>query len=576
MAVSANIFSKCLPARSTDLIRCGDPTLCDISPTTENELASIYQDATGRWRIIGALLETDFMGKACEVKENGMYDLIRANSRDLGSRKLTITEIKRGLHEVMPFVMMESKGPLNNEYWTATGGNSAGGTFNGAAYDYRVDVTSQTSIPNDVNWFPERIRVYIMTRTAGGSKSTSYWQVVGSELTGGVIRLYLAEQNTASPFSAAEKTPPLGAQFGVLVRSTPNVNRYEKYCAEIPAINAKRKTPFWLEEVRYSMCDSDLWRKFIQAIKQSNPYYEELQHVEDVERNRQIVEDFQRRHAWAFFYNPPLANQTMTGWDELETININSDDLVGNYTNHPLEGRCIGRRAHAVGIYHQLKECARIMDAQGDVLNLIELHDLLYEIMRVRESNGLLMKPGDCGPVITIMTDSLYAKQIAQAYYAYFKAVSQSMLVMNMDISACSKSAAFGFRYQRFALDYPMIELRVATHPFFDDLLNAKRRASAGLVTHDVWILDWSTNWQGNLSSNVVTNRTGSIQEVAAVNEEFLCVMDIPKESRQLRSITYANVSECPRASYLIENLSPLQPEHEGRSGATNYYGTYA
>lgn len=576
MAIASNIFSKCLPARSTDLIRCGDPTLCDISPTTEDELASIYQDATGRWRLIGALLETDFMGKACEIKENGIYDLIRANSRDLGARKLTISEIKKGLYEVQPFVLMESKGPLNNEYWTATNGNSAGGTFNGVAYDYRVDVTSQTAIPNDVNWFPERIRVYIMTRTAGGSKSTSYWKVVGSEISGASIRLYLAAQNSASPFSAAAKTPPLGAQFGVLVRSTPNVNRYEKYCAEIPAVSTKRKTAFWIEEVRYTMCDSDLWRKFIQAIKTNNPYYAEFLHVDDVERNRQIVEDFQKRHAWAFFYNPPLANQTMTDWDQLESITVNSDDLFGNYTNNPLEGRCIGRRAQAVGIYHQLKECARVNDAQGDTLNLTELFAELYNIMRVREDNGLLMKPGECGPVMSVYTDSLYAKQIAQGMYAYFKAVSQSMLVMNMDISACNKSAPFGFRYQRFALDYPMIELRVVTHAFFDDLYNAKRRAAASLATHDLWIFDWSTNWQGNINAATVTNKTGSIQDIAAVNEEFLCVMDIPKESRQLRSITYANVSECPRASLLIENLNGNQPEHRGVANVQDYYGSYA
>jgi hypothetical protein len=579
MAISANIFEKCLPALSTDLQRCGDPTLCDISPTTQDELASIYQDAQGRWRIVGALLETDFIGKACQVKVNGFYDFIRANTRELGVQKLQLSELKKGLWEVSPFVQMESKGPINNEYWTVANGDTTGGTFNGVAYNYSCEVVSQGGIEADVNWFPERLRVFIRGLTAGGSGTLSRWQVAGSEVIGKfTTRLYLNQQNNASSIPAAKKTPPIGAQNGVLMRGTPNVSDYESYCAEIPGLNTTRMTPFWIETTRYSMCDSDLWRQYIKLIRDNNPLYKKFQHVEDVDRNKQIVEDFQRRHANAFLYNAPLPNQTINLWNNLQQINVFSDDLYGNYVNHPLEGRCVGRRANSVGIWEQLNDCGRVKDLQGQVLNIPELQKLLYELIRVRQSNGIPLEDKGEGPVITAITDTFFAKQIAQAFYAYFALVGAGFVQYNIELSTKKNAGAFGFFYQRFSLDYPQCELRIATHPFFDDMVTAMKGANANLepAGRFLWFVDWSTNYQGLVTSNTVTNTTGTAQELAAVNEQFLCVMKVPKESRQLRSMTYANVSECPAASIILENIASTVPEHRGASaGDTEPYDYY-
>lgn len=577
--VSPNIFEKCLPARSLDLIRCGDPTLCDISPTTSAELESIYKDGSGRWRIMGALLEADFAGKACEIRQNGFYDFLRANTRDLGTQKLGISELKKGLWEVQPFVKMESKGPINNIYWTVTNGVLANGTVNGVTYNYRAEVQSQGFLPADINWFPDKTRVYIRHKTAGGSVTLSRWRVVFSEIVGSNVRIYGAEENTASGFSAAKKAPPVGAEIGLLFRGTPNVSDYERYCPEIPAVNTTRHTPFWVETVRYSMCDSELWRKFIKYIKEGNPYYEQFLHVDDVERNKQILEDFQRRHANAFLFNAPLPNQTLALWDDLETINIYSDEDFGNYVNHPLEGRCIGRRANAVGIYDQLNDCGRVKDLQGQVLNIPELQKALYELIRVRQDNGLLLKNEGEGPIITAITDTFMAKKIAEGFYAYFASIGAGVLNYNIEIHTKKHAGAFGFFYQRFSLDYPQMEFRIATHPFWDDYINAMRTAAGASnegIARSLWMVDWSTNYQGLIASNTVTNNSGNIGDLAAVNEQFLCVMKVPKESRQMRSLTYTNVSECPKASLILENFSAETPEHLGESGELDYAGQYA
>src|SRR5262245_44804976 len=73
--ISDQIFGKCSAALGMSSSRCDGITSADISVTTANELKSIYASGVSndKWRIMGLLLEADFVGKACQVKINGMY-----------------------------------------------------------------------------------------------------------------------------------------------------------------------------------------------------------------------------------------------------------------------------------------------------------------------------------------------------------------------------------------------------------------------------------------------------------------------------------------------------------------------
>lgn len=575
--ISDNIFSKCASVASTDLDRCGAVTLCNISPTTDDELASIYKDGSSRWRIIGALLEADFTGKACQTRQYGMFDWIMANRKELGTKKLSATQINNGLWEIMPFVKMLRKHPINNEYWTVSSGDGAGGTIDGDSYDYTCLVESQTGIPADVRWFPARIRVFIHGKSAGGTATRTTWRVVTAQDAGSNrIRLYLVSENSASSLDQAKLSDPIS---GVLQRGTPNVNDYEKYCAQIPGLNTNNLTPFWIESVRWSLCDDELYQKFVKAIRDNNPYFKQFGDVESVELNRQVMEDFERRHANAFFFNKPKSNQTLTDYPNLEQITVYSDDSEGNYLYLPFEGRCIGRRANATGIYEQHAECGRVKDLQGQVLNIPEFNEALYKIIRTRQSNGIAMRNEGNGPIIEVFTDNFFATQLAQGYLRYFKFKSEGLLRLNQELSAKKNAGPLGFFFQRFALDYPNCELRIVTHEFFDDLVDAHKKVSDDLesVGRVLWVLDWTSNYQAIIGSNTVTNRSGDVQRLAEVDENFLCVMKVPKKSQKLYSLTYTNVVECPQASLLLENFSSDVPEHEKKVGDyTDYYGNFA
>jgi len=571
---SSDIFGKCLPAISTDINRCGAVTLCDISPTTTDELANLYKDASGRWRVIGSLIEADFTGKACQIKRNGLYDLIAATRKAFGPRRLTVSQRRRDLIEVQPFLLMDRKGPINSDYWKVVSTGTTGTSPNSVSYDRHFSVDSIHGMPDDTRWFPVGIHVFVNSRTAGGTSVRTAWRVVDVEETGGSIKVYVKDLNAGSNLPSHRRTinnTDITTYNGVMFRGVPNVSAYEKYCAQIPGVNTKQKAPFWIQETRYTMCDNELYRRYINAIKAGNPYFEEFGDVEAVDLNRQITEDFQRRMVWSWFFGKPIsASQTLAEWDNLETISAYSDDSAGNYLNFAFEGRCVGRRANAVGMYEQYAECGRIADLQGNVLNIPELQVALYDIVRVRKSNSV---PTD---VIELWTDSAYAPNLAQGFLRYFKERSEGLLRLNQELSAKVNQGPLGFMFQEFQMDYPGVKIRIVTHEAFDDLVGAHTTANSNLENSGrvIWIPDWTSMYQAIINSYSVTNSTGTAQEIAKVNSDFLCVAKVPKESQRIVGTAFTNVNECPQSGFWFENLSSGIPEHKNKYGTyTDYYG---
>lgn len=568
--ISANIFEKCLPAISTDIDRCGAATLCNISPTTEDELASIYKDATGRWRIMGSLLESDFMGMACGIKRNGLYDLLAANRKFWSPKRLTLRSLKRDLWTVEPFIMMKRKGPRNSLYWTATGTDGAGTAPNGAAYDAYFDVASQHSLPADVRWFGIGWPAFIRGVSAQGSTTQTRWVIVDRAVSGSAVRIYVTAQNAGSILPAVKKTFPT---TGLLTLGVPNVSAYERHCSQIPGLNTNQLSPMWIQETRYSICDNELYRKYIDAIKANNPLFKEFGDIEAVELNAQIIEDFQRRMVETWFFNPPIStSQNLTNWDELDEIVAYSDDANGNYLNLPFEGRCIGRRANAVGYYEQMAECGRVFDLQGQVLNIPELISLLYNIYRTRKTNGT---PTD---VIELWTSTNYLPNLTKGFFRYIDAQTEGRLTYNLEMGKEFKQGPFGLIFTEFRLQYPQITVRIVTSEAFDDLMDAHTTASSTLTESGriIWIPDFGSSYQAILDSWSVTNTTGTAQEIARVNSDYQCIAKVPKESTRLIGTVFTTVVECADGQAWLENIDGGIPEHVQAVGsAVDYYGDY-
>ncbi len=569
----SDFFLKCLPKYRTDFQSCSGLTDCNVSPTTADELESIYADASGRYRIIGALLETDIMGKACQIVENSFYNFIMENAKHWGTGVLNLKKkVNSGLIDVQPFVLIGRKSVINNNYWKLASGNATPGTApNGTAYALRIDATSMTDIPLSVDWFPVGQVIYISGKSTSGGNTLTAWKVVDAVDQTTSIRLYLASQNSGSRLPSYKTETPLE---GVGMRGVPNVSPYERYCAQVPKINQNTDYPAWIQNTRWTLCTDELTQKFLMHIREGNPLYRKYYHVEEAEYNRQVIADFQNRMVNTFLFNAPLPNQDMDNWDQLETISSFSDTgISGSGLYIPgVEGRCVARRANAEGVYQQLYECGRVKDLFGARLNWLELQAELYNIHRIRKDNGY---PSD---VIEVVVDSAYRVLFIQALVRYMQSKYEGAARFN--ISVDEKTTNAGFVYQDFKLDYPSgVTLRVVSHMCLDDLLTAHQTVNGSTlqsVGRKLLILEWNSIYMSIIESRSVNRSTGTAEEIAKINEGALCVVDIPVKSVKINTMMFTTVVECPKASLWVENFSFEVPEHAQKVG--NYgdlYGDY-
>lgn len=564
-----DFFSKCAPLSRTGIDSCSGLTLCNLSPTTADELEEIYKDSAGRWRIMGALLETDIMAKACQIEENPLYAFIRAYAEDWGQNALgRQVSGDRSTIEVMPFIKVTRKNLINNSYWkwTKTGDS---GTVSSITYDIAGTVESLTSIPADVAWFPDKLQVHISGKSDAGSATKTQWLVVHQvAAAGNKVTIYLRSQNAGSSFPGSKLQTPAS---GVLMRGANNISPYESHCDQIPRLNTTSDYLAFVQHTRWSLCNDQLTQKFKQHLLENNPLYRKYYDVPEAEYNKQLLLDFQHRLVHQFLWGKPLPKQNESEWPELEVIESMTDGLTGDFLYlQGVEGRCVGRRANVEGVYEQLNRCGRVIDLQGDVLNWPELQDALYELYRMRKSSGT---PN--AELIEVVVDSAFRVQLIQGLIRYMKMRYEDTLRFTQSIGNQTKTN-LGFTYQDFALDFPAgVTLRVTSHIAFDDYVSAHKRAGGeALATSSRWMLflDWSNIKMINLASDTVELSTGDIKDVAKINSDAFCRMKLPTKSIKHYAQLWTVVVTCPGTSLWFENFDFAVPEHQFKY---NNYGDY-
>jgi hypothetical protein len=71
-----------------------------------------------------------------------------------------------------------------------------------------------------------------------------------------------------------------------------------------------------------------------------------------------------------------------------------------------------------------------------------------------------------------------------------------------------------------------------------------------------LWILDFTSIYPGVITSNRKVHRTGEIEELAKVDQDYACVMENPTQEISLNSLTWTAVLECPATSAIVENFN--------------------
>jgi len=521
-------------------------TLCNAKPVTAFELTSIYMKSAD-YRVMEALFHHDMEIKQCEAVQNGLYDFLMANKVNL-SKTISTRRRNSGLLEIAPFVLARQYSPINNAYWLISSGQSSGSNWS-------VKVTSSTNIPFDCRSFPAGMRVYIDGKSSGGSSTKTAWKVIScadnGDNTGTVV---LQSQNTGSHLDPDKLGSPV---TGILRRGTPNVSDYEKFCAEQPGYLNWKDVPFWFETTRTSMCRSSLYDKWRKLLLEDNILYREYGDLDDIQKNKQLAADWQRRLVDSMFWGKPLPFQNAAEYDQLDEITSFDPASVGLTGLGVDGGKCVGKRANAIGIYEQMAECGRIVDLQGGQLNLPALFKALYNMMRVREgANSRNPRMFD------LFTDSVTAELINQAMIKYYNSKSDNTLRLTKSVDRIMKKAEFGFIYETYELFWPRVTLNVVTHYYFDDWLTAAAAASQEDTARVAWVLDFAGIYPGIVASKKRTFKTGDLETLARINPDYACVMEVNTQEQSLMSVCWTMVVECPMANLIIENFNSDVPEH--------------
>jgi hypothetical protein len=558
-------FSKCAPLLREDFDSCAGLTLCNVAPVTDTQLDGIFQDSSGRFRGMAHLIEADMMGSACQVRENPLYKWIIANAESYQASVNTSKRRGSGITEVEPFLRVRRKGIFNNLFWTVASGTNGSVSVNGTIADAFFNLSSQTSVPNDVTWFAVGDEISIFGKSASGNATRTNWRVVYSAIVGDYVRVYVKSRNAGSALASGKLEFPT---TGVAISLANNSSPYESRCNNIPRVNLKSDYLIWIQNTRWSICNDEHTQKFRKYLFDNNPLYREYYAVEEGEYNKSVLEDFQNKVAHTFLFGKGDANQTETLWNNLEQITSFSDQVFGEYIYLPgIEGRCVERRAYVKGVYEQLAECGRVIDLQGDVLNFPELQTYLYDMVRIRSDNGFESK------VIEIVTDSAYKQLLLRGLYQYLRTQFGGDLRVNVDMSTFTKTGTtpLGFMFTEVDLDYPAVKLRIVSHFAFDDLVNAHARVNSNLTTAGrmIWMLAWDTVTMGVIESRFKDLSSGNVEDLAKINSDAFCRMDNPVRNIRHYLLKWTVDVKCPQASLVIENVAFQVPEVE------NKYGSY-
>ena len=557
MSVSSNIFEKCLPAIGNNINECGAVTSCDVLTAEGDELASIFTDGSD-FRDLNALLVSQFEIKACGAKQNGLYDFLMSNKRIM-NKPIKPNSLGPGNSEVDPFVMAKQRSVINAEYWSVVN------LFNSSGSTYVIHVRSRSNVPLDVRWFVPEMRIFVFARSSAGTALRGSFKVINAQTStfGGndtIMVTATAENSTLGWVAKAAFTgftggSPLSSAF--LVRGTNNVQDVERWCYNRPALNDRKHVPFWWQVSRSTMCTDQLYEHWFNRLREGNKYFELFGNVDATERNKQLGMIHQREWVNSFFWNKRIsANQTINTYRSLDEVTTFSNSSQGLYI--PGEGRCVGRRANAIGVYEQLAECGRVFDLQNHTLNLVELFEqTIYDLWRARGDQGV---PND---IIEIFTDDFTRQQFQRGMIRYYDTRSEGLARFMIETKQVmmGQTGKLGFNYDEFKLQYPATTIRIVTHPFFDDFAAAANDEGIQSTGRFLWILDFTGIYPGILGSNRKVHRTGAIEDLAKTDQDFACVMENPTQEISLNSLMWTAVVECPANNAIIENFSDDIPE---------------
>lgn len=579
--ISDRFATNCSTVFSNNYDTCGTVTRSTIAHLTPAQLEAMFITG-GLFADLDAWFKTSIEMKACGTRTYGLYDWIMSSAdRTKGKAALNVQKAMGNPSLMFPFILGKQESVINTDYWAILNGIAKSGytgdlpaTGSGtmtagpltaaelalaAGSDRIIRVVSNYGVDLDDKWFVPGAVMHIFTRASDGSAENGNWKVLAATTATDLsyTDVLVTTQNAGS--TAAYETAPVD---GVLVPGVNNVSDFESWCYNRPNWDGKKMVPFWIQTMRRTRCVDSEYQKFFARLMESgvNNAFKEFGDIPMARRNAQDELNYKKEFVNAFIYNKAIStNQTLALWGSLEAINTTSSSAL----TIPTEGKIMGRRANFIGVREQLRLCGRVKDLANQPLNLYELLDEIYRIMRARETNG---RPTTD---IDLFTDNVTKANLMTAFMQYYK---QEYLEQIRFVAEIGGANELGMIWDSFRVKYPSgVRINVISHPYFDDFRDANKTASQESMGSRIWILDIGTGgtiYWSQIASNRVVHTIGELEALAKVDSTFACTMSNITQTQTLISETGTAVVECPANSLMIENFSTAVPITTGSAGS--------
>lgn len=494
--------------------------------------------------------------RAAGYIENTLQALLMSRVANI-KPQLNKTSIGGTESVILPYISRRQKRNINTNYFSVTAGAATTGAGSGniPASAWDLTVTNNPSafgstLVNLEQYFLPGNTLFV--EYSNSSTNVSYspqYKILSAQTASGVTTVTVVPNVSASGwagYTAAQKLPWQvgGASGGSAVSGTlcylgvNSISDYESWGGQDVAENTMGLIHYWLQTSRIVHEYTDEYLKALNAALTSN-YFKQFRQLPLAQQKAIQQAKFDRNMLNSAFYGQAEYSdkQTVENYRNLPTV------VDPGNTNCVLE-----YKSSALGFRTQLNNCSRVLDHQGNPLNLDNLFAVAYLLKRAREATG-----GEVD-TIDIMTDRFTAGRILDMMVTFYKAKYGANVTRFYDPNQTLK---FGEQvelyYNKYQLppEYGGISIAVFNHKFFDDKIAAMQGANRGNV---LWMLDWTDIELGVAGTNSAVRQTNVLDNL------YNYVMKINVKHVTLNSMTWSPIIEDPNRHYIIENFSSACP----------------
>jgi hypothetical protein len=548
-----NLAPSCLPR----IAKVSSATGCTLTATsirglTPNEISNLGMKEIDLLRVIMGAAEA----KALGVQESGLAMLLRSTIKDI---KPALNNVKVGEQSmVLPYIMRPQKSVVNANYFTIEAGvvhpTAGAGGVPASAWNLTLNLGSsflKSDIEAIERYFLPGNTIIVLTwdNTTNKNARTLVFTVhaaVNAD-AGGVKKATVTVIPNVSTsgwagFNTGEKLV-YQPTFGVAQTGANSIADREAWCYNQPTNISKKLLINWVQTTRTSRTVDSEYLKTLDAIMKGkvNDFQRGFVNLSLADQNKQMAMLEEDAFLKTAFYGQRINEfQSPETYDSLPIVYDRVDSAC------PKE-----YKANALGFFTLLTDCQRVVDLNGNALDLDYIFQQLYFLKRHRESDG------DKVQIIDSMTDRLTANKIYDAMSKYYKSrygvdtiryakIGEKITHDNMTL----------FNYNLYDIPEVGIQWAVFHDTFFDDQLSAFPATVSGVDfkarARCLWFIDFSDMKVGIAGTKSVKRKTPDPE----TNDLYKCVITADTQEINLRSTRWTAMIDRPQRHLIIQNFS--------------------